>query len=202
MNKNITIPYWNHNTAYFPWIKKQIMDGTSVLDVGCGDGTLVYFLSDKISEADALDEASVCIESAKHKYADISNIHFICGKFEDYKCDKKYDAIIFTASLHHIDLNTAVNKAKFLLHDGGVLLVVGIASPTNIIDWLIEFLRLLPSALISRINQNKNTEELGVPTSYRFNTMHEIRQLVKTELFGAKLRYGLHYRYILKWKKT
>jgi hypothetical protein len=38
--------YWNHNSAYYPWIQKKVASCRTVLDVGCGDGSLVLFLDD------------------------------------------------------------------------------------------------------------------------------------------------------------
>jgi|GEM_PF-3961719 len=38
-------PYWNHNTAYHPWILSQLRPGMRVLDVGCGDGLLAAKLA-------------------------------------------------------------------------------------------------------------------------------------------------------------
>ncbi|MBR2801520.1 MAG: hypothetical protein IKE21_02845 [Erysipelotrichaceae bacterium] len=38
--------YWNHNSAYYPWIKKKTADCHHILDVGCGDGSLMRYLDD------------------------------------------------------------------------------------------------------------------------------------------------------------
>ncbi len=199
MKNSIKLPYWNHNTVYYPWIKKYIPVNAHVLDVGCGDGTLSYYLSDRAKEVDGLDSFAPVIEKAKVKYNDIPNLHFVCNTFEEYTVTKTYDVIIFAASLHHMDLKSAICKAKSLLRDHGILLVVGLASPSGIADYLVEFLRIIPSAVISHIHRMKTSEDIGVPTSYKLNTMDEIRRLTMTELPEAKTRYGLHYRYLLRW---
>ena len=34
------LEYWNHNTVYYNWIKKQLKQSNCILDIGCGDGLL------------------------------------------------------------------------------------------------------------------------------------------------------------------
>ena len=36
---------WNHNSNYYKWIENEIEDKTKILDVGCGDGSLVNYLN-------------------------------------------------------------------------------------------------------------------------------------------------------------
>lgn len=40
------LEYWNHNTAYYKWIKKQLKQSNRILDIGCGDGLLIRYLDD------------------------------------------------------------------------------------------------------------------------------------------------------------
>ena len=39
--------FWNHNAAYYPWIRKQLegIAATRILDVGCGEGSLARYLA-------------------------------------------------------------------------------------------------------------------------------------------------------------
>lgn len=30
------LEYWNHNTVYYNWIKKQLKQSNRILDIGCG----------------------------------------------------------------------------------------------------------------------------------------------------------------------
>ncbi len=123
---------------------------------------------------------------------------FSCISFEDFSAStESFDAVIFVASLHHTDMADSVRKAKSLLRSGGILLVVGLASPSS----LAEGLRVIPSAVISKLKQIRYTEDPGIPVAYTVPTMGEVRKVVKSELPSASLRYGLYYRYLLKWVK-
>ncbi len=195
------LPYWNHNTAYYPWIKKKIKQNSRVLDVGCGDGTLAYFLSDVAADVDAIDAYSDAIEIAQQNYGNISGLRFTCRSFEEYEAVSCYDAVLFSASLHHMELLPTIQKAKKLLRDNGVLLVVGLAYPTSFSDYVVEAARVIPSYISSLWHRMKTSEQVGVVTSYQLNTMGEIREVIKAELPDAKLRSGLHYRYLIYWEK-
>lgn len=57
--------YWNHNTAYYKWIKKQVVQCSQILDVGCGDGSLIGFLGDSNKPLIGIDAYEPCIKKAK-----------------------------------------------------------------------------------------------------------------------------------------
>ena len=171
-----------------------------MLDVGCGDGSLLSYLDNGAKNLLGIDNEKSCIEKANKQYK-TDNTAFMCLGFEDLDTDRKYDAVIFVASLHHMDMNAAIKKAVYLLGDNGILLVVGIAKPSNVIDCIIEGLRIIPVAVISRIRHMDSGESRGIPVSYDFPSMNEVRDTAKSLLPGHTIRYGLYYRFLLKWKK-
>ena len=201
MKKTEKLPYWNHNTAYFPWIKEQIPVGSLVLDVGCGDGALAAFLTDRAERVDAIDPFPRCIETATAHYGHLSQLHFAEAAFETFSAEPEtYDAVTFVASLHHMAQREAVEKAKTLLKPGGKLLIVGLAASSRLTDYLREIGRVIPATIGSKLHRMRTTEELGVPTAYAFPKMDEIRTLA-AQLPNAKLSHGLYYRYLLSWQK-
>ena len=191
-------PYWNHNVAYYPWIKKKTDGCKKILDVGCGDGLLASYLLTSDKQITGIDPFPECIESASKKYKGIS---FVNTSFEEYETDEKFDAIIFTASIHHMNMSDAIKKSKKMLSDNGVLIIVGISKPSGILDFVIEGLRVIPSMAVSKINHITPCEEINVPVCYDIPDMKSIRKIIKEYLPNAKLGYGLHYRYLLEWKK-
>lgn len=190
--------YWNHNVAYYDWLKRETASCASVLDVGCGNGVLCAVLDDGRKTVTGIDPDEGCIQAALARRSE--NEEFLCAAFETYRFDGSFDAVVFVASLHHMEMRYAVQKAKALLNPGGRLLVVGLAKPSNILDYLIEGLRVLPCAVISRVKHMKTSEEQNIPVSYSFPAMNEVRETARELLTGAKLRYGLYYRYLLKWE--
>lgn len=61
--------YWNHNVAYFQWIKGEIAACTEILDVGCGGGSLLAFLDDSSKRLTGLD-----LDEGRQKIARARNV--------------------------------------------------------------------------------------------------------------------------------
>ncbi len=192
--------YWNHNTAYYPWIRKRVSGCGSVLDAGCGDGSLAFYLGRSVGHTVGIDVDEKCVGRAAAS-AGGRNTDFICGDFEEYDPRRFFDAVVFSASIHHMDMPRALKRAKALLAPGGKLLIVGLAKPSTAADLLLEAARVLPSKALSALHHICPSEELRIPVSYEFPPMDEVRGVIRTELPDAKLRYGLHYRYLLEWTR-
>lgn len=194
------LKYWNHNIAYYKWIKRKVKNKRNILDVGCGDGTLVNFLSDSNKKIIGIDSNKKSIELANKNKKE--NTYFYNQSFEEYKENKKFDAIIFVASIHHMDIYFSIKKAKSLLRKNGIIIIVGLASPSNFKDKLIDLLRVIPSKTISLFHKHKTSEALGIKTNYKFPTMNEIRVINKKLLSNCKMKSGLHWRYLLTWENV
>ncbi len=200
MKKQVTP--WNHNYAYNCWVSKKVGKRKRILDVGCGDGTLALYLRTSDNEVLGIDVSDSPIQKANKKNS-YSNISFIRTAFEDFKVNsKRFDAIIFVASIHHMDMANAIDKAKKLLAKNGVLIIVGLAKPSGLFDWIVELGRIIPSKIVSSIKKNTTSEELDIDVSYKFPTMKKVRQICKEKLCGYTLVYGLHYRYLLSWENN
>ena len=183
--------YWNHNSAYYPWVQKKTENCRIILDVGCGDGFLARFLDDGTKRIVGIDPDLHCIEKAR-SINDSGNLQFRCCGFENYTPDMSFDAIVFVASIHHMDMEESLQKAQTLLALCGKILVVGLAKPSTIVDWVLEVARVLPSKTLSVFHHMQSSEELNLPTAYDYPAMKEIRRIVKKELPGAEIHYALH----------
>lgn len=192
--------YWNHNTAYYGWIGEQLRGCTEILDVGCGDGELCRCLVEKDRRVTGIDPFPACIREAEKAGSDAS-IRYQTTGWEEYAPDGTFDGITFVASLHHMDMIPALQKAKTLLTPGGKLIVVGLAKPSSAADRIIEVLRVVPSAVSSKLHRIRTCEDANVPVSFAFPAMDDVRAVIRSMLPGAKLRRGLHYRYLLTWEK-
>ncbi len=198
---NTSLSFWNHNSAYYDWIAKQLGTRQHILDVGCGDGTLLRYLDNQERKLIGIDPSVACINRARQWSNPYTQFH--CCTFEDYHDvpPESFDAIIFVASLHHMDCEMAIQKAKHYLRADGILLVVGLATPSSLMDYLVEALRVIPCQISSHLHKMKTSEEMNIPTSYALPTMSQVRDMVDRQLPCATLRYGLYYRYLLTWVK-
>lgn len=193
------LTYWNHNTAYYRWVKRRVSDCGSILDVGCGNGALMGFLDDGKKRLTGIDRDDFCIRKASETYPS-PPFHFICCDFMDYRPEESFDAIVFVASIHHMNMLSAIRKAKSLLSPNGILLIVGLADPSTLRDYLFAGWRLLPSKIVSHLKHMRSTEELNIPVSYDIPLLNEVRELVSKELPHCSFRQGIFHRYLVKWK--
>ena len=194
-----SIEYWNHNSAYYKWLKKETEDCDIILDVGCGDGSLLRYLDNGKQRLFGIDCDTRCIEKAVAN-TNSTCITYNCCSFLNFDSELKYSAIIFVASLHHMDSQAAIEKAKKLLSLRGRIYIVGLAKPSNIKDTFIEFARIIPCYIFSKIKKIESCESKDMPVSYSIPTMDEVRNMSEVLLPGYVLKYGLFYRYLLKWE--
>lgn len=192
--------YWNHNTAYYPWVASRLRGCRSVLDVGCGDGTLLAFLDDGTRILAGLDPDADCIRRASARCASEA-VQLRCDGFERFTPEETFDGVVFVASLHHMEQDTALIRAKEMLSPGGKLLVVGLFRPSGAWNWLLEGLRVLPCLVISKLRRMHTSESEAIPVSYALPKLNDVRASAKRLLPGARLRQGLFYRYLLEWTK-
>lgn len=103
---------WNHNYAYNSQVSKKTGKRNSILDVGCGDGTLALYLRTRDNKIIGTDISDSSIQKANKKNV-YSNVSFLQTTFEDFHANNgNFDAIIFVASIHHMDMVNAIDKAK------------------------------------------------------------------------------------------
>ena len=76
----------------------------SVIDLGCGTGTISRCIKETFPQAriSCLDLAENMIEMTKLKLAKFSDTRFQVGDFTDYKFDDTYDVVVSSLALHHL----------------------------------------------------------------------------------------------------
>ena len=93
----------------------------SILEVGCGNGWLSASLAElKNSKVTGIDINKVELDQAKKVFRDRANMNFTEGGLESVFFDKKFDVIIFAASIQYFPFfDQVIGKALSLLNQKG-----------------------------------------------------------------------------------
>lgn len=97
-----------------------------VLDIGSGRGELSYLLSKKTMKVIGIDYSESAINIAKTAYSYINNLSFIREDILNYKPDFKFDKILMTDVVEHIEANSLqliFEQLGKLLNNNGVLII-------------------------------------------------------------------------------
>jgi 2-polyprenyl-3-methyl-5-hydroxy-6-metoxy-1,4-benzoquinol methylase len=194
--------YWNHNTAYHPWLVSiAARHRGDVLDVGCGDGLLAQRLAPVSRSVTGIDPDPAAVRRADERLRPHTNVDVSCEEFHAYEPDgRRFDLITFVASLHHMDLRASLVKARDLLTPTGEIAVVGVAAKKTARDWVWDVLRV-PAARVGSWLHSE-TRNIGVVVADPREGLDDIRRTVEELLPGASLRRALYYRYLLWWART
>lgn len=119
------------------WILEQSQYSSKVLDIGCSQGIVSLLLGEQGKTVTGIDIQPEAIEYAQNlmneKYNHVkSNVEFKCIDFMQFKSDSKYDCIIITEVLEHLDeAGSFLEKAKTLLKENGKMIL---SVPFGVID--------------------------------------------------------------------
>jgi ubiquinone/menaquinone biosynthesis C-methylase UbiE len=108
------------------WLNAHLPDGKiDMLDIGCGNGALLYALRDKINSGVGVDESAKIIERAKLKNSEISNLKFeiINGPVLPFP-DDSFDVVTSLMSFRYLDWDPLLAEIKRVTRHGGKFLIV------------------------------------------------------------------------------
>jgi len=110
---------------YTEFLISNIPDGVrSILDVGCGTGTIARRLVDIGYHVDCLSPSHLQCKRAMELLPSKSRV-FEC-KYEHLETQKRYDLILFSESFQYVTLSDAIAKSVDLLNRKGLLLICDI----------------------------------------------------------------------------
>lgn len=93
--------------------------GKTILDAGCGSGTLTALLAQKAKSVIGVDQSPSMIEIAFQEYGGESNLHFVNATIEKYAVDtpsQRFDACVSNMALMNLpDLFGAVSAIRLML---------------------------------------------------------------------------------------
>ncbi len=196
------VDYWNHNSAYHGMIVDVAarVHGRA-LDVGCGEGLLVERLAAVSVHVTGVDTDTDAVRRARERTASLRNVTLVDGDFLTTTTDPgAYDVVTFVAVIHHMDLTSALRRAKVLLRPGGELVVVGLAANRTVGDYVISAVTWPTIRIFSRLH--REARDVGLVAIAPSQSLREIRAIAQRELPGVRLCRGLYYRYVLRWRAT
>ena len=179
--------------------------GSKILDIGCGAGSLSFYMASKGGLVTGIDISkkaiSECTKSARA--LNLNNAKFFQGYFPDgFTLKEKYDYVVFTEVIEHLENDiAAIKKIEQLLKPGGLLLLStpSISAPlhrlqlTNRFDKEVGHLRRYSlSKLNELLKMNgfksiKNTKSEGILRNFLFVNPHAGMLVRYINRFGSGL---------------
>ncbi len=113
--------------------ERYLKNVENVIDIGCGVGMIDLYIAAKGIKVTGIDVSKLAINGAKSNSTilKIKNTpDFICGDFMKIKLKSKYDMILISEVLEHLeDDDRAVKKINSLLKNKGIVIA---SSPSSI----------------------------------------------------------------------
>jgi 2-polyprenyl-3-methyl-5-hydroxy-6-metoxy-1,4-benzoquinol methylase len=196
--------YWNHNTAFHEELVEDAkIRGGRVLDIGCGDGLLLQRLAPFAQHVSGIDPDMKAIERAQARLAAVSNVTLLNGDFLTLPVpsqEERYATIICVATLHHMELRSALLRMSQFLAPSGRLLIIGLADDKSVMDVVITALSILPIRIMDRLRGGMK-DPLGVRMTAPKESLSEIRKAAHEVLPGSTTRRRFYFRYQMVWDK-
>ena len=168
-----------------------------VLDVGCGDGLLAQRLVPVSRSVTGLEPDPAAADRAVARIAG-DGVEISRASFEEFDPGaRRFDLVTFVASLHHMNLRGALERARDLLAPGGEIAVVGLSANKSAWDW-VRSACCVPAVMVAD-RFHRATPEIGVRIAEPRESLGEIRRVAEGVVPGAVIRRGLYYRYLLRW---
>ena len=193
--------YWNHNTHHHRWLLGALPArvGTAV-DVGCGDGLLLERLARRCAEVVGLEPDPATAARARARTAGSDQVRVeTTGLLEWPAAEGSVDVVCAVASLHHLDLVTALERVRALLRPGGVLVVVGLAREEGWVDHLAGAAGLVAARALEA--RHGGARDPGVPVRDPGLSWAETRAAYAAVLPGTQLRRRVLWRHTALWRR-
>ena len=201
---------WSHNDHFHGWILQRLpARRRRALDVGCGAGLLLSRLRTRFGEVLGVDADAAMAALSTERFAGDPAVSVRHARFEEV--DGAFDTITMVAVLHHMPLEPALRHASELLESGGRLLVVGLARPDTVTDFIWDLGSALLNPLVGLVRHPQPTApavdnpvddgEPVMPVRDAAETFAKISRTAREVLPGARIRRRLFFRYTLEWTR-
>ena len=95
--------------------------GKRVLEIGCGTGMFTEMFAATGATIVAVDISPELLEKARARRLPAGQVTFCERRFEDCDVEGRFDAVIGSSVLHHLEIGSAIRRIKDLLKPGGKL---------------------------------------------------------------------------------
>jgi 2-polyprenyl-3-methyl-5-hydroxy-6-metoxy-1,4-benzoquinol methylase len=160
-----------------------VTNGDKVLDVGCGNGNLIYAISCKAKiRAYGIDISPNMIKECQKKYQDIT-FKVSSGEKLDFD-DNTFDIMTICCVLHHLhSADNFVKEAKRVLKQNGFLVIGEPWFPwglRQLTDWIVS---PLLRAGDNRIFSHKRLQQLAVSNGFEIVEFYknDFKQIIKAK---------------------
>ena len=93
--------------------------GKLALEIGCGTGMFTEMFAKTGTEILAVDISPDLIGKAKERGLDTHQVKFVEQQFEALELENRFDAVIGSSILHHLEIELALPRIFSLLKPGG-----------------------------------------------------------------------------------
>lgn len=108
--------------AHSELIIANIPEGVkTILDVGCGAGTLAEKLHKAGYEVECVCPSDTLVDRARKRLGDTVTVHKCY--YEDFQTEKKFDLVLFSESFQYIDIDASISKSLTLLKEDSHILI-------------------------------------------------------------------------------
>lgn len=115
---------------YHRFFLDNISENDMILDIGCGNGSVAFDIAKRARKVTGIDISHKNIEIAEKRF-NKENLEYIIGDATTYNFSEKFDAIILSNVLEHID-----NRIDFLNKISQLSPKILIRVPMITRDWL------------------------------------------------------------------
>jgi SAM-dependent methyltransferase len=184
---------WNHNAHYYPLLAGVVGESArTVVDVGCGDGTLASYLARPGRDVLGVDPDPRGVPEAH------DGVRFVAARAEALPCsDATVDALVMVMVLHHTDAVAALAEMRRVVRPGGTVAILGYGRSSGLADRVLEARDVAAHRHHSRA---MTAWEPDVALADQSLTWAQTRDQLRLELPGSAWRRLPMWRYLATWR--
>lgn len=201
---------WSANLRLLPFIRKALpLPANRLLDVGAGLGETCRFLSTEDRQITGIDLSPEMLRLARERSSTYPGIDFVQGDYLqlDLPSDH-FDAIVSVATVHHIDWDAFITKARRELKPGGRLIIVDLLRSEGLADQcrnlfyygLMVCCNLWYNGILRTPKKERDLWDAHGQNDH-YLSWAALQRSVAISIPGARIQRQLFWRYSLVWQK-